>query len=1098
MKKIAKRGLILIIISVLFLTTVYAGSVIFTDNTNADSENKVKELLEEYSSVYGDDITLGGELYVWAGDINFNPKEYLPDGNLREGETVEYVNGNIDLTPGTISPVIYKFNAKEEIRYELFVFTSVSRKYSSNVGSDKKDNIIYGISKSENFGGYVPGDYTESNRTYENSRELTIVKGSKFYPEFSNMNYNPDDYVVSISEGNLNTDKTGTYSLKYSISPISDAQMNWFETYKINVVDKEQENKGIRVVAGDNTIHATVRDENGNDSEVFMGNEYNLNAGIERITVQNLRGYDAYADIEVLKDGKPVNKDNIIKSAGKVDNDYVIEFKSYNYKGYEIRLSNNKVLSELLNKPSNTVNGGWDDHTKDDEIIVDELKEDSPKTFSSTIKGIFDSFTTNAEAAESSVTSKSVKSAISSLAISHTCQEYHNGQPTGVTVFDGVKVNLSKNKLISLIKDMLDNYGLQLTSESGISTQMYLNCVDHGKAGYYTSQLSQGYITYVTAYLMKDGNKYRVVVQGQYYGSGRQRLNGSFSIGVETVTTSISIHKDTKAGNSKVGEVQGAEFNVYTKKKDANKNKNRLITLVTDKNGNATTNSKQSAKLKQNETYYIKEVKAPKGANLSDKVYTVTTPNNSSKAVKLNVVNTCMWIQPVIYKYDADDKKIPIKDAKFTVSEWNGKKYVKKTTLTTGSDGYATSAKLYYTKTNQGKWRIKETDVPKPYKVDTKAVRDYQISSKNANQVLNGKEVWEVPNKSISRKAAIGVEKMVVDGADKNVSNKISKYATFTIYNAEKGGKAITSFSTGKDGKGVSKKCLTAASEGTTYWVEETWWGKGMEPYERGKRTEVKVKPNEIKYIKASVSNRSAGLQKIWECGLRALKIDTTTGDPLAGATFTFYEWNGSKYVPITDGTKVSGADGYATIGINEHKVLYTDINQGRFAVAETIAPDGYSIDNPEMHFVTITSADNGKMVDFDKFEFRDTPFGWFDLTKIIVDAEGNLETGYDFADIVLDIHYGVYLDRECTKPLNGYQDIVLGEDGHFTSGRVAPKTYYLKETRLNSTIFSNRAGATVEFEVKANQTTYLDGRYGIRYGTNGNWWGEPFGIKNN
>lgn len=82
--------------------------------------------------------------------------------------------------------------------------------------------------------------------------------------------------------------------------------------------------------------------------------------------------------------------------------------------------------------------------------------------------------------AASNIKQGTVLKAVSGMAVSHTCEEYHNGAPTGVSVFDGVQVRFSKNKLVSLIDDIVSSEGLGIVSTGDVPTSMYLNCVDHG------------------------------------------------------------------------------------------------------------------------------------------------------------------------------------------------------------------------------------------------------------------------------------------------------------------------------------------------------------------------------------------------------------------------------------------------------------------------------------------------------------------------------------------------------------------------------------------------------------------------------------------
>lgn len=571
MKGYLKKGAAVVMASAVLITSVYATSIISNKENEVQAVDTTEELLSSYSDAYGN-ISFGTGLYVWSGDKDFNPQEYLPDGRLDEDETIEYSEGKIDLTPGAVSPVVYKITSKkggeETVRYELYTFTAVSRKNSSTVGSANRDNIIYGIEKTEGFGGYVPCDYTVSGSTYESDTVLNIKKGTQFYPEHTFMDYDSDEYVLAITEGSIDTKTSGTYSLTYRVSPVSDAQMYWYEKYTVNVTDKEVKNNGMKVTAGDTTIHASVTDENGYHSEVYMGKDYNLNAGIREIRVYNLRGQDACADIRVLKDGIPVNKDEIINTEKQTDGKYVITFKkSYSYNGYEVVLTNSSVMEKLLKLPDNSVNGGWENNVNDG-IITDEKSDGREKNIASAaleiFSGIADTFSTDVLAA-TNIKQTSVISALASkpLDVSHTTQEYHNGAPTGVIVFDGVQVNFSKSKLVSAIKDLIQSEGLVLVSTNNVPNTMYLNCVDHGMAGYYMSQLSKSMLVYLTAYLRKDGNEYYVQIVGEYYSVGRQRLMGaSVKIPLMKAPAYIQIHKTTNAGGEP-GIVKNAVYGVY-------------------------------------------------------------------------------------------------------------------------------------------------------------------------------------------------------------------------------------------------------------------------------------------------------------------------------------------------------------------------------------------------------------------------------------------------------------------------------------------------------------------------------------------------------
>lgn len=489
MRRRTKRITAVLLSSAMIVTTVWGGTMLKKSSADATVSVVPEKLLSEYDG----NITYGTNLYVWAGDKAFDPKNYHPDGNLGEDERVAYEEGSIDLTPGATSNVVYRItDEKGESRLRLYTFTSVSDKSSSTVRSGKQDDVIYGLKKSPSFGGQVPADYTDSGISHENERELSITRGDEYYPQLSFQNYDSDEYVMSISDGEVDTTKPGTYEITYSVSPVSDARMYWHEKYTVNVTEKPAESMGMKVVADDNIIHATVTDENGNDTEVFKGCDYNLNAGVKTITVQNRREHSAEADITVKRNGRTIENSEVIRDTERKGDDLIITLRNdYDYRGVEITLGNGKLQDELLSRPDNAVNGGWESHANTG-IITDKKSDTTVKTMASNISDLIsDTLGIKTVNAASNIKQGTVLKAVSGMAVSHTCEEYHNGAPTGVSVFDGVQVRFSKNKLVSLIDDIVSSEGLGIVSTGDVPTSMYLNCVDHGDAGYYMSQLTK-------------------------------------------------------------------------------------------------------------------------------------------------------------------------------------------------------------------------------------------------------------------------------------------------------------------------------------------------------------------------------------------------------------------------------------------------------------------------------------------------------------------------------------------------------------------------------------------------------------------------------
>ena len=1078
MKKILKKGIAVAVASALLVTSVYSGILVSDKAEAAKDKNTAEELIREYSDKYNGEISYGTQLYVWSGDNAFNPKDYLPDGCLFEGETIEYCEGQIDLTPGATSHIIYKITYKngehERVRYQIYPYTAVPRRVSSTVRSDKQDSIIYGLTQEKGYGGYLPNDYTETDKTYEAENELTILKGSSYYPQHAFMDYNSDEYILSMVDGELNADAVGTYTLTYSISPISDGAMNWYEKYKINVVDEAPENKGMKVVATDNIIHATVTDNNGYDSEVYMGKEYNLNAGVRKITVQNKRGFDAYANVEILKNGKTVNNDDIIKSIDKKDGVYVITFKNkYDYEGYEIRLSNQRVLSELLARPKNCVNGGWDDYA-DKGIIVDEKKNSPAKTFASEIfDGIKGIFSTDAEAAETTEASLSLAGCVSSVTPNHYSQE----KGTGNKVIDGVDVIFKKGKggVKAKIADMLSDKGYQFVNSSDFPGKVSLYCGGDGKAAYYTVDTS--HIT-LNAYLIKNGKDAFVRIKGTYHANGDsyQYLTGEVPIPVEKGNCSVQVEKVTKVpeGNQSdtEGAVAGAKFGIYNTKSDAEKDKNHLFYITTDASGMAYASKSQSQKLTADKSYWVREVSAPEGTYLNKTAYKVTM--KADKIKKVTIENFPAKIQMNITKVDSKNKNKKLSGAVFTIYEWDiyDKEYYPISAVTTNSSGSAATGLLYYTQSNGGMFKIKETKAPNGYDLDPKAEKTISIGNIKQDKTLT----WEVSNEEeVHKPGYIEIQKKIEH------PDEIDLTATFTIYLDEACTNAVGTITTNASGYGKSD----LLPEVRDYWVKETYWSCGMEPADLSAKTKVpKEKTIDLQTyrIEPELSSKTLGRQEHWYAGLSVKKIDEVTGDPLNGAEFTFYEWDGAKYVPIAirKSQKVGNENGIAQIDISEKLVRYKKTNQGMFAVKETKAPEGYRIKDTSMHYATLNLFNKNTVLTFDDYIYANQPLGYLDINKIIIDSADKKITSEDMSSDALGITYGLYFDEKCTNQVPGYGSMVLGSDGHFKTDGLIPGTYWLRENTLNETIFSNNPKAKISVEIQAGKTTYLDGEYGL------------------
>lgn len=1109
MKRIVKRGLSFVIVLVLFLTTVYAGNALISSNKKTD-EDSVDSLLEKYLLEYGDNLIYGTWLYVWSGDKDFDPqKDFHPTGTLESGDKVEFDSGKIDLTPGATSPVIYKITDKEgDILYKLYPVTAVSTRSSATVKSEAQEDILWGVKKSEGYSGDVPADYTLNETEYEADKELTIQKGSTYEPRYSFVNYDPKKFVVDLQKTNLNTDKTGTYQITYNVSPVNDFKNRWTETYNVHVVDEESENKGMKVVATDTALHATILDENSCESEVFMGNDYNLNAGVKEITVHiPSRNDKAYADVKVFKNGKSVNKNEIIKKESTVDGNYIIEFKNYDYEGYMVELSNENYLKTVKSVGDKYVVGGWDNH---EGIEVDKEPEESGvKSF---IMSLGEKFSTDVLAAPPA--GKVVKDMTLGT-------DVLNGNPTpcGWTtgVVDAVYVNYKRNRLINRIEDFIEDYGLTISDESKVPGSIWAGCIDEGKWGY--NSMYTSYVT-TTIKLYKNGNDYNVYVSSLFYKGNAQyqRLSGGVPIPVESENCSVKVTKTTDNNNN--GVVKGVKFGVYTSEKNAKNNKNKLFTLeIKTSEGIVKATKKQAAQLKAGKPYWIKEIYAPKGTSLNSNIKSFTT--KAGKTSNVSFTNNSWWFKLSVEKR-IKDTNTKLANAEFTLYEWsskNGQYKVAKDKgnngkFTTGSDGKFTTTnketeKLYYTKDNLGKWKLTETKPPNGY--SGSASKIFTINNSNNKNNISTKDwIWPVDNSPITAKPGkISVQKRVenvIDGTKKDVSADHNLTATFNVYSDSDCKNFVTSITTNDKGYGISCNLpVDRIIKQKNYWVKEIKCSEGVDIAYKNAQY-VSVNEDEISVLNFNINKDALnntnrlGVQNEWDIGIRAIKIDQVTQKPLANAEFTFYEWNGKDYVPIKDKNdndliRTSDKNGYATVTSAEGYIRWTNKNQGRFAVCETKAPEGYTITEPLKKTTIINSTNKFTTVDI---TFMDVQYGKFEFQKEIIDLIGNkISNSYDFTSPSLGIKYTLYYANENGtkgKKVAGYDNMILDKAGMFKSGELPPGTYWLEESSLNVLLFSNKPGAKFKFNVNSGITTKISGSKGVSYDNGETWSKEIFG----
>lgn len=160
--------------------------------------------------------------------------------------------------------------------------------------------------------------------------------------------------------------------------------------------------------------------------------------------------------------------------------------------------------------------------------------------------------------------------------------------------------------------------------------------------------------------------------------------------------------------------IEGVKFNIL------NQNKEVVDTIVTDKDGKATSKQLTSG------NYYYQEVEAPEEYILDDNLYKFKLQDNE-QVVKKTVVNKTGLSVLKILKVDSETDE-PLAGVKFEIT--NSKKTVTKT-LVTGSDGVATITNLPL-----GTYYIKEVETLGNYILNGEEI---QVDINKGNQVYEKK-----------------------------------------------------------------------------------------------------------------------------------------------------------------------------------------------------------------------------------------------------------------------------------------------------------------------------------------------------------------------
>ncbi|MBR6667990.1 MAG: Cna B-type domain-containing protein, partial [Clostridia bacterium] len=478
-------------------------------------------------------------------------------------------------------------------------------------------------------------------------------------------------------------------------------------------------------------------------------------------------------------------------------------------------------------------------------------------------------------------------------------------------------------------------------------------------------------------------------------------------------------------------KLQGAVFGVYYDQNCQNK----AGEMTTDANGEATYTG-----LEANREYWVKEITAPAGYELSDKVYSVRVEANTEKMVNDGnpIPNEAVREKGAISltKVSAEDDNTKLQGAVFGVySDEDCTQEVGR--MTTDGNGQATCENLFAGET----YWVKEITAPSGYvlsdaKYSVTVVANTTTAVNDGNAITNEKQ--KTGSIKLTKVSAVDANTKLAGAvfgvyADQNCQNKIGEMTT------DVNGEAT----------------LDNLTPGSTYWVKEIVAPSGYKLNNNVYSVTVVADATTAVNDGNAITNeeQEGGAEYYFYKGTK----ETGSYAPLKGAEFTLYGDSNCTQV-ITRAT--SDSEGRVTFRVP------VDINQQVY-IKETKAPAGYDpIPDGTYSFHASGSSSTPQNI------------GWcfgslLDYSKeggFLVNNRGEQETGgFQFTKKAADgtvlpgAVFGVYAEESCTTKL---YELTSDENGIVSLKDLeAGSTYYIKEITAPSGYVLNEKVYNVTIE---------------------------------
>ena len=185
-------------------------------------------------------------IQTWYMDKKYDPETYVAEnyGYYSDENVSCKLEGNgADLSvPGKYT-LVYRFTLKDDGdgvyddgSYYWFVsvpVTVVEVKANATNGSDNLANLM-SDRQDASYTGIIPETIGET----VDDGEMTVLKGSGITADALNPGYDLHWYGLSVEDdGGFDADKTGTYTVKYSVHDNIDPELRFYAIVKVNVVD---------------------------------------------------------------------------------------------------------------------------------------------------------------------------------------------------------------------------------------------------------------------------------------------------------------------------------------------------------------------------------------------------------------------------------------------------------------------------------------------------------------------------------------------------------------------------------------------------------------------------------------------------------------------------------------------------------------------------------------------------------------------------------------------------------------------------------------------------------------------------------------------